>query len=32
MAAYDARPWLARYAPGQPAEIAPEHDSALAMF
>jgi long-chain acyl-CoA synthetase len=29
---YDERPWLARYAPGQPAEIEPEHDSALAMF
>jgi long-chain acyl-CoA synthetase len=32
MTAYDARPWLARYAPGQPAEIVPEHESALAMF
>jgi long-chain acyl-CoA synthetase len=29
---YDRRPWLARYGPGQPAEIAPEHPSALAMF
>jgi long-chain acyl-CoA synthetase len=32
MSAYDARPWLARYAPGQPDDIEPEHDSALAMF
>jgi long-chain acyl-CoA synthetase len=30
--AYDERPWLARYAPGQPAELEPEHASALAMF
>ena len=29
---YDERPWLARYAPGQPADIEPEHPSALAMF
>jgi long-chain acyl-CoA synthetase len=29
---YDQRPWLARYGPGQPADIAPEHPSALAMF
>jgi len=29
---YDERPWLARYAPGQPAEIEPEHRSAPAMF
>jgi long-chain acyl-CoA synthetase len=29
---YDKRPWLARYGPGQPAEIQPEHPSALAMF
>ncbi|HKE79396.1 MAG TPA: AMP-binding protein [Solirubrobacteraceae bacterium] len=32
MGVYDDRPWLARYAPGQPAELALEHDSALAMF
>jgi long-chain acyl-CoA synthetase len=30
--AYDERPWLARYAEGQPADIEPEHRSALAMF
>ena len=29
---YDERPWLARYAEGQPADIAPDHPSALAMF
>jgi long-chain acyl-CoA synthetase len=29
---YDERPWLARYGPGQPAEIEPDHPSALAMF
>jgi long-chain acyl-CoA synthetase len=29
--AYDERPWLARYAEGQPAEIEPAHPSALAM-
>ena len=29
---YDERPWLARYADGQPADIEPEHPSALAMF
>jgi long-chain acyl-CoA synthetase len=29
---YDARPWLARYAEGQPADIEPDHPSALAMF
>jgi long-chain acyl-CoA synthetase len=29
---YDQRPWLARYQPGQPAEIEPEYPSALAMF
>jgi long-chain acyl-CoA synthetase len=29
---YDQRPWLARYGPGQPAEIVPEHPSALGMF
>ncbi|WP_020421621.1 class I adenylate-forming enzyme family protein [Amycolatopsis sp. ATCC 39116] len=32
MSVYDDRPWLARYAPGQPAGITVEHDSALAMF
>jgi long-chain acyl-CoA synthetase len=32
MSIYDERPWLARYAEGQPADISPEHDSALAMF
>ena len=32
MSAYDDKPWLARYRPGQPAEIAVEFDSALAMF
>jgi long-chain acyl-CoA synthetase len=29
---YDERPWLALYAEGQPADIEPEHASALAMF
>ncbi len=29
---YDERPWLARYAEGQPADIEPDHASALAMF
>jgi long-chain acyl-CoA synthetase len=29
---YDERPWLARYAEGQPADIEPDHRSALAMF
>jgi long-chain acyl-CoA synthetase len=29
---YDDRPWLARYAEGQPADIEPDHPSALAMF
>ena len=29
---YDERPWLARYAGGQPADIEPDHPSALAMF
>jgi long-chain acyl-CoA synthetase len=32
MSVYTDKPWLARYAPGQPAEIAVEFDSALAMF
>jgi long-chain acyl-CoA synthetase len=31
-AVYDERPWLARYAEGQPADIEPAHASALAMF
>jgi long-chain acyl-CoA synthetase len=31
-AVYDERPWLARYAEGQPADIEPDHPSALAMF
>ena len=31
-AVYDDRPWLARYAEGQPADIEPAHASALAMF
>jgi long-chain acyl-CoA synthetase len=29
---YDEKPWLARYAAGQPAEITVEFDSALDMF
>jgi long-chain acyl-CoA synthetase len=29
---YDERPWLSRYAEGQPADIEPDHPSALAMF
>jgi long-chain acyl-CoA synthetase len=29
---YDERPWLARYAEGQPADLEPDHPSALAMF
>ncbi len=32
MSGYDDRPWLARYAAGQPHDIEPEFDSALAMF
>jgi long-chain acyl-CoA synthetase len=32
MSVYDDKPWLARYAPGQPADIEVEYDSALAMF
>jgi len=32
MSVYDDRPWLSRYAPGQPAGIAVEHDDALSMF
>jgi len=32
MSIYDDRPWLARYASGQPAEIAVEYANAVAMF
>lgn len=32
MSVYDERPWLARYDSGQPTEITPEFDNALAMF
>jgi long-chain acyl-CoA synthetase len=32
MSIYDDKPWLARYAPGQPAEITVEYDNAVAMF
>jgi len=32
MSIYDERPWLALYDDGVPAEIAPEHESALDMF
>ncbi|SFT08287.1 class I adenylate-forming enzyme family protein [Saccharopolyspora flava] len=32
MSAYDDKPWLDRYAAGQPAEIAVEHDNAVDMF
>ncbi|SHL05295.1 long-chain acyl-CoA synthetase [Pseudonocardia thermophila] len=32
MSVYDDKPWLARYAPGQPAAITVEFDNALAMF
>ncbi|MDI2028246.1 AMP-binding protein [Saccharopolyspora sp. TS4A08] len=32
MSVYDDKPWLARYAAGQPAEIAVEHDNAVDMF
>jgi long-chain acyl-CoA synthetase len=32
MSIYDDKPWLALYDEGQPAEITPEYDSALAMF
>ena len=32
MSVYDDKPWLARYDAGQPAEITPEFDNALAMF
>jgi long-chain acyl-CoA synthetase len=30
--AYEQRPWLALYRPGQPASLAQEHPTALAMF
>jgi long-chain acyl-CoA synthetase len=32
MTIYDDKPWLARYAPGQPAEIEVEYDNAVSMF
>ena len=32
MSIYDQRPWLARYATGQPADIDVEYDTAPAMF
>jgi len=32
MSVYDDKPWLALYAPGQPAGIAVEYDNAVAMF
>ncbi|BBF98815.1 MULTISPECIES: class I adenylate-forming enzyme family protein [Pseudonocardia] len=32
MSVYDERPWLARYDPGQPADVEPEFGDALAMF
>lgn len=32
MSVYDDKPWLARYAPGQPAEIELEFDNAVSMF
>jgi long-chain acyl-CoA synthetase len=32
MSIYDEKPWLARYAAGQPAEIDVEYDNALAAF
>ncbi|MBV9203816.1 MAG: AMP-binding protein [Actinobacteria bacterium] len=32
MSIYDDKPWLARYAPGQPSEITVEYDNAVAMF
>ncbi|ATY13045.1 acyl-CoA synthetase [Amycolatopsis sp. AA4] len=32
MSAYTAKPWLALYREGTPAEISPEHDTALALF
>jgi long-chain acyl-CoA synthetase len=32
MSVYDEKPWLARYDPGQPAELSLEFSDALAMF
>jgi long-chain acyl-CoA synthetase len=32
MSVYDEKPWLARYDPGQPAELSLEYSDALAMF
>lgn len=32
MSVYDEKPWLARYAEGQPASLTPEYSDALAMF
>ncbi|WP_409463181.1 AMP-binding protein [Amycolatopsis sp. GA6-003] len=32
MSAYTAKPWLSLYREGNPAEIRPEHDTALALF
>jgi long-chain acyl-CoA synthetase len=32
MSVYDEKPWLARYDPGQPAELSLEYTDALAMF
>ena len=32
MTTYEDRPWLARYDPGQPADITPEFSDALSMF
>ena len=32
MTPYQDRPWLARYDPGQPADIAPQFGDALSMF
>ncbi|RRO17018.1 long-chain fatty acid--CoA ligase [Saccharopolyspora rhizosphaerae] len=32
MSLYDDKPWLARYASGQPSEIEVEHDNAVDMF
>lgn len=32
MSVYDEKPWLARYAEGQPTGLTPEYSDALAMF
>ncbi len=32
MSIYETKPWLAHYAEGRPAEIAPEYRDALALF